>query len=51
MEEFPYYLCIFEKEWDEIAQEMGTKSRQQVEACDIYLTSGCKLFHKECGCA
>ena len=52
MEMFPKYLGTYGKNWHKIAEEMGTKTAQQVQTRDLLLLiQGQKLFFEECGYA
>ena len=49
MEMFPKYLATYGKNWHKIAEEMGTKTAQQVQTHNYLADSGQKLFFEECG--
>jgi hypothetical protein len=48
MEMFPKHLNTFGKDWHKIAEEMGTKTAQQVSLFRLMLTLGQKLLCKAC---
>lgn len=48
MEMFPKYLQIYGKNWRKIAEEMGSKTAQQVLLHYMKLISGQKLLCQEC---
>jgi hypothetical protein len=48
MEMFPKHLTTFGRDWHKIAEEMGTKTAQQVSLFRLMLISGQKLLCKEC---